>query len=193
VTVGYFFEQYRVALVLFFLLLGSWLLASLFEQKEGKAFQAVDHSPDYFSKGYYKKEMDQQGLPISELTAEKLTHYNDDDGTTHLEKPVMTLYSAKSPSWVIKSATGLLAADRDNLLLSGKVFINRQGTKQQKSFDINTSELRVKLSTNYAETDEWAEIIEGSSRTEGIGMNATFVEPIWIKFLSKVKGRYEVN
>ncbi len=191
-TVSYFLEQYRVYFVLIFLLLGSWFLASVFEKKEGKAFESIEHTPDYFSKGYYKKEMDQQGLAISELTAEKLTHYND-DGTTHLEQPVMTLYSAKSPSWVIKSTTGLLAADRDNLLLSGKVFINRQGTKKQKSFDINTSELRVKLSTNYAETDEWAEIIEGSSRTEGIGMNATFVEPIWIKFLSKVKGRYEIN
>jgi lipopolysaccharide export system protein LptC len=192
VTVSYFFEQYRIYIVLFFLLLGSWLLASFFEQKEGKAFQSMDHTPDYFSKDYYKKEMDHQGLAINELTAEKLTHYSD-DGTTHLEKPVMTLYSAKSPSWIIKSTTGLLAADRDNLLLSGKVFINRQGTKRQKSFDINTSELRVKLSTNYAETDEWAEIIEGSSRTEGIGMNTTFVEPIWIKFLSKVKGQYEFN
>jgi len=187
-----FFDQYRVQLVLFFLLLGSWFLADIFDQKQGKEFVAANHSPDYFSVGYYKKEMSLRGFTKSELTADNLIHYID-DGTTHLENPVMTLYNPDKPPWNIKSSSGVLAADGDHLLLSGKVFINREGTKKQAPFDINTSELRVKLSINYAETDQWAELIEGTNRTEGIGMNAIFVEPVQIKFLSKVKGRYEFN
>ncbi len=191
-TAGQFFDQYRVYLVLVFLLLGSWFLADVFDQKQGKEFVAADHSPDYFSVGYYKKEMSLQGIAKNELIADKLIHYID-DGTTHLEKPVMTLYNSDQPPWIIKSNSGILGADRENLLLSGKVFISRSGTKKKKPFDINTSELRVKLSISYAETDQWAELIEGSNRTEGVGMNAIFVEPVQIKFVSKVKGRYEFN
>jgi lipopolysaccharide export system protein LptC len=191
-TVGQFFEQYKVQLLLVFLLLGSWFLADIFDKKHTQEFIAADHSADYFSVGYYKKEMNQQGIAKNELIAEKLIHYID-DGTIHLQKPVMTLHNADTPPWVIKSESGILAADRENLMLSGKVFINRRGTKKQKPFDINTSELKVKLSRNYAETDNWAELIEGSSRTEGVGMNAIFVEPVQINFLSKVKGRYEFN
>lgn len=184
--------QYRVYLVLFVLVLASWFLADLFEPKEIREVKVVDHSPDYFSSGYYKKEMAENGLAKNELSADKMTHYSD-DGTTHLESPVMTLYNSDAPPWVIQSEAGVLEADGDNLLLTGKVFISRAAMKKRKSFKINTSNLRVKLSISYAETDEWAEIIDGRNKTEGIGLESTFVDPVRLKFLSKVKGRYEFN
>jgi len=184
--------QYRVYLVLFVLVLGSWFLADLFEPEETREVKVVDHSPDYFSSGYYKKEMAENGLAKNELIADKMTHYSD-DGTTHLESPVMTLYNSDTPPWVIRSEAGVIKADGDNLLLTGKVLITRAAMKKRKSFKINTSNLRVKLSISYAETDEWAEIIDGRNKTEGIGLESTFVDPVRLKFLSRVKGRYEFN
>lgn len=186
------FSQYRVYLILFVLMVSSWMLADLYEEKEIKGFVAVDHSPDFFSTGYYKKEMTLLGVAKSKLIADKMVHYSD-DGRTHLENPVMTLYNSDLPPWVITSEAGILEADGNHLLLTGKVFITREGTKQRKSFKINTSSLRVELSISYAETDQWAEIINGSNKTEGIGLEATFVDPIKLKFLSKVKGRYVLN
>jgi len=182
----------RVFLVLFLLVAATWFLADFFEEKETKKIAVADHSPDYFSTGYYKKEMDIAGKIKNELTADKMIHYGDDN-TTHLEKPVMTLYNPELPPWVIKAEQGILAADGDNLLLSGKVFISRAGTKKRRPFNINTSELKVKLSISYAETKQWAEIIDTPNRTAGVGMQATFKQPVKVKFLSRVKGRYEVN
>lgn len=186
------FSRSRFYYVLFVLTVCSWLLADIFEEKEVKIVKYVDHSPDYFSSGYYKKEMDENGLMKSELIADKMVHFSD-DGTTHLEHPVMTLYRSNQPPWVIESEGGILEADRDKLLLTGRVLINRAQSKSAKPFNIRTSELRVSLSTNYAETDQWAEIKDPHNRTAGVGMKATFVEPVKLKFLSKVKGRYEVN
>ena len=182
----------RVIVVLILLVMATWFLADYFEEKESKKVAIADHTPDYFSSGYYKKEMDVSGKIKNELTADKMIHYGD-DGTTHLENPVMTLYNPSLPPWVIKSEQGVLAADGDNLLLSGKVFISRDGTKNRRPFKINTSELKVKLSVSYAETKQWAEIIDTPNRTEGVGMQATFKRPVKVKFLSRVKGRYEVN
>jgi len=186
------FGQYKVYLVLILLVLGSWLLSSLFDKEQVVTRVVVDHSPDYFSEGYYKKEMSEQGIIDSELFAKKMIHYAD-DGTTHMENPVMTLYNPDLPPWVIKSETGVLEADGDHLLLGGQVYITREGTETRKPFEVNTSELNVQLSISYAETNQWAEIIDGANVTEGIGLETTFKNPVKVKFLSKVKGRYVFN
>lgn len=185
-------SQNRVYFVLFLLVISSWFLADLFEPKEVVKAPVVDHSPDYFSQGYYKKEMDKEGLLKNELTADKMIHYSDDE-TTHLEKPVMTLHSADVPPWVIKSETAILEADGDHLQLMGKVNISREGTENLRPFVLNSSKMRVKLSTSYAETEQWAEIIDAQNTTQGIGLEITFTEPVRINFLSKVKGRYVFN
>lgn len=181
--------QYKVYFVLFLLALGSWFLADFFKPKDAVKVKVKDHSPDYFSKGYYKKEMDKAGLLKSELVADNMIHYSDDK-TTHLENPVMTLYNPGVPPWVIKSERAIVEADKDHMRLLGKVFISRAGTKKINTFKLNTSELNVKLSTSYASTHQWGEIIDGQNRTQGVGVQMTFKQPIRIKFLSHVKGRY---
>ncbi len=184
--------QYRVYFALFFLAIGSWYLADLFEPKEIGKVKVADHTPDYFSVGYHKKEMDEGGQLKNELIADKMIHYGDDE-TTHLENPVMTLYNPGIPPWLMKSETAILEADGDHLQLMGKVFISRAGTESLRAFKLNTSALNVRLSTSYAETAEWAEIIDAQNTTEGVGLEITFREPVKFKFLSKVKGRYVFN
>lgn len=184
--------QNRVYFVLILLVLSSWWLADLFEEKVVKVVNVPDHSPDFYSVNYFKKEMTSEGMVANELKADKMTHYSD-DGTTHLKSPVMTLFNSDKPPWVIESETGILEADKDNLFLGGDVFISREGRGKLKPFNLNTTELKVKLSTSYAETSEWAEIVDVPNRTEGVGMEMTFVEPIRVKFLSRVKGRYVFN
>jgi len=186
------FSQYGVYLVLAVLMAGSWLLADFFEEELKEPVTLVAHSPDYYSNGYYKKEMTQQGLLKNELTADKMIHYSD-DGKTYLAQPVMTLYNSDTPPWVIRSKKGVLEADGDHLQLVGKVNITREGTKDIRAFVLNSLDMKVKLSTSYAETKKWAEIIDAQNRTQGIGLKITFTEPVRINFLSKVKGRYEFN
>ncbi len=187
------FSQYKIYFVLAFLMLSSWFLADLFEPKAVIKAKVTDHSPDYFSNGYYKKEMDVAGLLKNELLADKMIHYSD-DGTIHLDNPVMTLYNPDDiPPWVIKSERAIVEADKDNMQLMGKVSVSRAGTKSMRPFLLNTSELKVKLSTSYAQTNKWAEVIDAQNRTQGVGMKMTFKEPVKIKFLSKVKGRYVFN
>ncbi len=158
------------------------------------AKKILENSPDYFSSGYYKKEMDTEGLPKNELLANKMQHYKA-DGSTHLVKPLMTLFntSGTAAPWLIQAESGIMAADGDNLQLIGQTVISREASKNAKALTVNTSNLRVKLATNYAETDDWGEIISPPNRTSGTGMEVTFVSPIHLKFLSKVKGRYELN
>ena len=154
--------------------------------------QVPPHSPDYFSKGYTKWEMNELGTLKSKLLSDEIIHYSD-DGTTHMVNPIMFFHNEKTPPWVIKSSTGILSGDGKDLLLNGNVAINRDKAKGATQLTINTSVLKVKPETSYAETSEWAELISPPNKTTGTGMKMTFAEPIKLQLLTNVKGKYETK
>lgn len=170
----------------------SWLLVRLTGVIEISRVTAPLHSPDYFSKGYTKWEMGELGTLRSKVLADEMVHYSD-DGITHLTNLTMFFYNENTPPWVVKSETGVLSADGKDLLLNGKVAINRTGKAGLKDLAINTTNLKVKPETSHAETIEWAELISKPNRTEGTGMKLVFVEPIYVELLSHVKGKYETK
>jgi lipopolysaccharide export system protein LptC len=172
-------------------LISSWLV-KLTGLDEIFHSQVPAHSPDYFSTGYTKWEMNELGTLKNKLLADKMVHYSD-DGTTHMTNPIMFFYNEKTPPWVVKSETGILSRDGKDLLLNGKVTIDRKKAEGVTPLTINTSELKVKPETSYAETDEWAELLSPPKTTTGTGMKLTFVEPIHLQLLANVKGKYETK
>ena len=186
-----FWDKYHLYFYVAVVALLSWWLQQLYEQRDAE-IKVAENSPDFFSSGYYKKEMDLNGVAKSELLADKMEHYKT-DGSTHLQQPVMTLYNPDTAPWIIKSDSGIMAADGDNLQLNGKAVISREASKGSSALKVTTSDLRVKLSTNYAETSAWADLVSPPNQTSGTGMEVTFAKPIHLKLLSKVKGRYETK
>jgi lipopolysaccharide export system protein LptC len=170
----------------------SWWLVKLTGVDEIYQVQVPAHSPDYFSTGYTKWEMNELGTLKNQLLADEIIHYSD-DGTTHLINPVMFFHNQKTPPWVVKSETGVLSRDGNELLLNGKVIIDREKAKGFTQLTINTSKLKVNPKTSYAETNEWAELISPPNRTTGTGMKLTFIEPIHLELLANVKGKYETK
>lgn len=186
-----FWDKYQLYVYVALVALLTWWVQQIYVQQQMER-EIAENSPDFFSVGYYKKTMDLDGRLKSELVADKMQHFKA-DGSTHLAKPVMTLYNTKAEPWVIKAENGIMAADGDHLQLNGRAVINREASKNASALKVNTSNLRVTLSKNYAETKAWAEIISPPNKTAGTGMEVTFVSPIHLKLLSKVKGRYETK
>lgn len=168
----------------------SWGMVLMIGPNDFNRITVPVHSPDYFSKGYIKWEMGELGQLKSKLVADEMIHYSD-DSTTQLIKPLMFFYNEKTPPWVIQSETGSLSADGKNVLLNGKVTVDRASAKGVRELKIYTSTLKVKPEISYAETDAWAELISLPNWTTGIGMKLTFTEPIHLELLSHVKGNYE--
>jgi lipopolysaccharide export system protein LptC len=185
-------RENKIYLYLLLVALISALLANFTELEEVFKTPTPPHSPDYFSNNYIKWEMNELGRLKSKLISDKIIHYSDDK-TTHTIKPVMSFYNEKTPPWVIASETGILSADGKDLFLNGKVTINREKAIGVSQLTINTSQLKVKPETSYAETNEWAELISPPNITTGIGMKMTYIEPIHIELLANVKGNYETK
>ena len=102
-------------------------------------------------------------------------------------------HNEKTPPWVIKSETGILSGDGKDLLLNGKVAIDRAKGEGVSQLTINTSVLKVKPETSYAETNEWAELISPPNKTTGTGMKLIYAQPIHLQLLANVKGKYETK
>ncbi|MDO9268422.1 MAG: LPS export ABC transporter periplasmic protein LptC [Methylobacter sp.] len=170
----------------------SWWLIKLTGSDELGRIAVPAHSPDYFSKGYTKWEMSELGRPKSKLIADEMIHYSD-DGTTHMVNPLMSFYNEETPPWIIKSETGVLSADGKDLLLNGKVYVDRPAAEGVRALKIHTFNLKVKPEISYAETDAWAELISLPNWTTGVGMKLTFAKPIHLELLSNVKGNYETK
>lgn len=181
-------ENYGLLVLLAFAVF-SWWLVNLTGDKEFSRLDTVAHSPDYFSRGYVKWEMSESGKPRSKLLADQMTHYSDDK-TTHMVRPLLYSYNEPMPPWVIQSDAGVLSADHKDLLLTGKVYVDRASAKGVRELKIFTHNLRVKPEIDYAETDEWAELLSLPNWTTGIGMKLFFVTPVRIELLANTKGLY---
>jgi lipopolysaccharide export system protein LptC len=185
-------RENKIYLYLTIAALMSWWLVELTGVDLVYHGQAPAHSPDYSSKGYTKWEMNELGTLKSKLLSDEMIHYSD-DGTTHMVNPILFFYNEKTPPWVIKSETGILSGDGKDLLLNGKVAIDRAKAEGVSQLTINTSALRVKPETSYAETNEWAELISPPNKTTGTGMKLTYAQPIHLELLANVKGIYETK
>ncbi|WP_150046967.1 MULTISPECIES: LPS export ABC transporter periplasmic protein LptC [Methylomonas] len=186
-----FWDKYQLYVYVALLALASWWLQQRYEQQQAE-IKVAENSPDFYSESYSKVQMDTDGLPKNQLHAKAMQHYKA-DGTTHLQQPVMTLFNANAAPWLITADSAILAADGDHLQLNGETHISREARVGKPALRVNTSDLNVVLSTHYAETAAWAEIVSVPNKTAGIGMEVTFVSPVNLKLLSKVKGRYEVK
>lgn len=168
----------------------SSLLAKIFINDDIERHEAALHSADFFSVGYAKWQMNEQGTLGSHLTANKMTHYSD-DGTIHLENPLMFFHNAPNPAWQIHAETGKLEKGGETLWLNGKVEIERAASSQGRELIIHTSNLQVFPKTSFAQTSEFTSLKSGNNITTGTGMKATFSSPVHLELLAKVHGNYD--
>jgi len=188
---SFFRDQYGYLYLLLFAL-ASWMLVNLSGDDTLNSRLIPPHSPDLFSKGYIKSEMGLSGYLNTQLFADKIIHYSDDH-TTYLEKPTIVFYLENQSPWRIQSESGSVSADRKNILLLGKAIVERTQYHNTKPLRINTSNLKVKPETHYAETDERADLVSLPNKTTGTGMKLVFKQPIHIELLAHVQGKYEIQ
>lgn len=179
-------------ILLAFAVLGSWLLLSFQDVGEEGNRPLPPHSPDLFSTGYRKWEMDATGVASSQLTAAKVIHYSD-DRTTDLTQPLFYMYRDRQPPWVIQAVSGKVSGDNKTIWLQGKALITRAAFDKEQALAIDTSNLKVTPDTNYAETVDFASLQSPPNVTTGTGMKLVFKRPIRIELLAHVQGTYETQ
>lgn len=168
--------------------LSVWLLS---EQAPEKPRQIVTNKkiPDSFMENVTTYLMDKNGNPKYEIEAVHVAHYPYDDHT-EFTSPQVIFNSSDGRQWRLTAEHGASMHGTDQILLHGEVVINRkQANSKNSDLEIRTSEVLIKPTSSYAETDQLITLTSGKSRMQSNGIRAYF-DKEKIELLSRVRGVY---
>lgn len=102
------------------------------------------HDPDYFVDKFTATAMNERGAPKYVLTADRLTHYPDDD-TAHYDKPVLVQYKPNGARTTARGDTGVMPGDGKEIVMDGNVHVVNSNDPRSAGGEITTQHLRVEL------------------------------------------------
>lgn len=154
--------------------LTTWLLRYLSAERAGPDVGTF-HDPDYYMENFTTLTMEEDGRPKHRLRAVYMAHYPADD-TTELQNPAMEIYRIGRPPLYISADRGWVTEDNNVVILRGAVRLWEDDPAGRRTLQVDTSEAKVLLDSEYAETDRPAVIVSGSSTISGTGMRAFLKE-----------------
>ena len=152
----------------------AWLLKWL-SADSAKKITITYHDPDYYMEDFTTLTMKEDGKPKNKLYAVYMAHYPDND-TTELLKPKMEIFRENKLPLYIAAEKGWVTGNDDIILLRGAVKMWEFDEQGKSTLEVNTTDVRVLLNDEYAETDQYATIVTANSKITGTGMRAYFPE-----------------
>lgn len=119
--------------------------------------------------------MDDDGLPAYRLYAIYMERREAED-TSELFEPELEIYRPNKQPLHITAEKGWVTQNNEVILLQGKVRMWTNSQDGEKAFTVDTSEARVLVVEEYAETDQYAVIVSGKTTVTGHGVRAHFEE-----------------
>lgn len=152
--------------------------------------------PQIYMQEVNTREFDKQGQLHYQLSTPQITHYQlnpdgpSDSDYTLIEHPEMAFYDAESAApWRVTAESGRSEANGQLIRLLDNVLIQQQ-TPAQGLIQITTSELRVRASEQFAETDKAVKMRSAKGQIDAIGMDADLAQSR-LQLKSQVKAVYD--
>lgn len=102
------------------------------------------HDPDYIVERFAATAMNEKGTPRYQLSAERMTHYPDDD-TSHFVRPVLVQFQPAGLQVTTRSDYGVMPGDGSEILMTGNVRATRSGDAASAGGEMRTDRLRIEL------------------------------------------------
>lgn len=149
--------------------------------------QVASARSDYVLRDFELVSLDKQGKEAFTLRAPELAR-NPNDETMQLQTPVFLLPDKDGHYWNVRSKTGWVSADHDEVRLRGDVHA-RTSPESGREIWMNTEQLNVFPETERATSDALVTITQPGTTMQGTGMRADLASKR-IRFDSKVQTRY---
>ena len=127
------------------------------------------HDPDYLLNNFTTTTYDRDGVAQSVLSADKMTHYPDDD-STELAAPRMVQSRPPGARFTVTADRGVLSSGGDEIFLYGNVVLVRDADALRPRARVTTSFLHVLQDRALARTDKPVSIEEERRSITGRGM-----------------------
>jgi lipopolysaccharide export system protein LptC len=128
------------------------------------------HDPDFIIDKFTTRRFNLDGGLQHSLTAQKMTHYADDD-TTEVALPALT-YFAHQPPTQLNARQAWISTDGKEVRLTNEVRMVRPASRDQAELVVTSSELSIFPDDEKALTDKPVTIASGRSLLNGKGLEA---------------------
>lgn len=166
-------------IILFMLLvlaaLGSGWLMNRASRTESTPEPGAYLDPDYYMEDFTTVTMGEDGVPKNKLYAVYMEH-NPVDDTLELYNPRLEIFRDNNEPLFISAEKGWSTSDNEVVLLRGKVRLWEENGAGEVTLNVETTEVRVLLLEEYAETDQNATIVANGTTVTGRGVRAHFDE-----------------
>ncbi|MFT5425208.1 MAG: lipopolysaccharide export system protein LptC [Gammaproteobacteria bacterium] len=163
--------RWIIAIVLTLLAIGSTWLLNRVTETGSTDISVLRHDPDNYMHDLTTLTMNHDGSPKNKLYADYMAHYPDDN-TTELLNPKLEIFRIDKPPTIITAEKGWVTEDNEVILLSGNTRLLQLDNEGNRELEIITTNVRVLLDQEYAETDDPATIFGKKSTIKSTGMNA---------------------
>jgi len=129
----------------------------------------LTHEPDAWGQNVVILRTTAEGLPINRLESVYLEHFPDDDSYA-LRQPRVTGLRADSPVMVGTAERAVMDQDGRRITLDGRAHLHRLADAERPALNVRSEQIIILTDQDLAYTDLAAEVLQGQSRMNGIGM-----------------------
>lgn len=129
------------------------------------------HDPDFYMEDFTTLTMNQDGTPKNRLNALYMAHYPLED-TSELIQPKLEIFRKSSPPVIVTADKAWVTSDNQVILMRGNVNLLKFDQEGNQTLKVITTDVRVLVDEEYAETDQHATLIGTSSVTNAEGLRA---------------------
>lgn len=177
----------RWEFLIFLVLLVSISYALIYWLDEDSGFSRSElaaHDPDFYMEDFNTLTMNPDGSPKNRLHALYMAHYPLED-TTELIQPKLEIFRELTPPVVVTAEKAWVTSDNQVILMRGNVNLFKYDQEGNQTLKVITTDVRVLVDEEYAETDQAATLIGRSSVTNSEGLRA-YLQEDRLEFLNDV-------
>lgn len=185
-------KRFRTFILLVFVSLTvtfSFQLTEMFSEKTIPSEHArIQDEVDYSIENFNLTILDKSGKMQYHLSAASMLHYKESD-ITRLKGPNIELFRTPQEHWKIQANEGNVSPAGKDVLLEGKVHLQRTTSAQQKPFIMTTETLTIRPDDNTVSTQDNIQLQGNGVLIKARGMFAD-LEQENFQLLSRVRGSY---
>ncbi len=146
---------------------GSYILVQRQDAGMEAPTRGLDTRLDYALERFELRAYDERGQLAMRLWAPRLTN-NADSNVGQIQQPRLEV-SHEGFKWHIMADGGVISADQEQLFLTGKVQVRREGAKPSDRLEIDTSDVTLAINDRTASSTAALRVQDLASEAQGRG------------------------
>jgi len=166
----------------------SWIVARESEEETARPANKLDIRLNFALYDFDGRLLNEDGGIHLQFQAPVLRS-SAQNGVSTIESPELTIQQ-EDDQWYITAESAIISADRENVSLTGDVYLARENELSGELLEVTTRDVMLNITPRTASTDSDVRITHLNSRLDAIGMKIDMISNHF-ELRKNVRGYYE--